>query len=98
MAELEEECSVAASAVAGEAKERDASSVWRLFSQNVPKGEVVFLCQVIVLFTVVCCSLYNLTTKDANSPLWISLLNASIFVMLPNPRMGECKKKFYAKS
>ena len=74
---------------------RDSSvsnSAWRICNQKMPKDEVVFLCQVLVLFTVLCCSLYNLTTKDEKSPLWISLLNASIFVMCPNPSLGRSAK------
>ena len=34
---------------------------WHIFGRECPKEEIVFLCQVIILYTVVVVSIYNLT-------------------------------------
>ena len=66
--------------------------VWKILGESVPKSEVVFFCQVIIVFTVLCFSLYNLTFKDTSSQLWTSLLSSSLFIMLPNPSISAKNK------
>ena len=34
---------------------------WHIFGTECPKEEIVFLCQVIILYTVIVVSIYNLT-------------------------------------
>ena len=34
---------------------------WHIFGRECPKEEIVFLCQVIILYTVIVVSIYNLT-------------------------------------
>ena len=58
--EEQEDCTDAASS------EKD-STPWHLFDTVCPKEEIVFLCQVVVLYTVILISIYNLTTGHANS-------------------------------
>ena len=53
-----------------------------------PKEEIVFLCQVVVLYTVILISIYKLTTGHANSNLWTALLSSSLGYLLPNPTMA----------
>ena len=60
---------------------------WPLFGTRVPKTEIVFFCQVIVLYTVIVWSSYNLTTKDNNATLWTSLLSSCLGYLLPSPSM-----------
>ena len=50
-----------------------------------PKEEIVFLCQVVVLYTVILISIYNLTTGHGDSNLWTALLSSSLGYLLPNP-------------
>ena len=53
-----------------------------------PKGEIVFLCQVVVLYTVIVVSIYiNLTVGHGDSTLWTALLSSSLEYLLPNPSM-----------
>ena len=39
----------------------DAADGWHLFGTECPKEEIVFFCQVIILYTVIVVSIYNLT-------------------------------------
>ena len=78
--EEQEDCTDAASS------EKD-STPWHLFGTVCPKEEIVFLCQVVVLYTVILISIYNLTTGHANSNMWTALLSSSLGYLLPNPTL-----------
>ena len=41
---------------------------WHIFGTECPKEEIVFLCQVIILYTVIVVSIYNLTVAYARRP------------------------------
>ena len=47
----------------------------------------MFLCQVVVLYTVIVVSIYNLTVGHCDSTLWTALLSSSLWYLLPNPSM-----------
>ena len=57
-----------------DAQSEEDSTPWHLFGTVCPKEEIVFLCQVLVLFTVILISIYNLTTGHENSNLWTALV------------------------
>ena len=83
---------VAATAVIEEEDSTDAqsekdSTPWHLFGTVCPREEIVFLCQVVVLYTVILISIYNLTTGHENSNLWTALLSSSLGYLLPNPTL-----------
>ena len=63
------------------------STPCHMFGTVCPKEEIVFLCQVIVLFTVILISIYNLTTGHENYNLWTALLSSSLGYLLPNPTL-----------
>ena len=63
------------------------STPWHLFGTACPKEEIVFLCQVVVLYTVILISIYNLTTGHGDSNLWTALLSSSLGYLLPNPTL-----------
>ena len=65
----------------------DASDGWHILGTECPKGEIVFLCQVVVLYTVIAVSIYNLTVGHGDSTLWTALLSSSLGYLLPNPSM-----------
>ena len=82
----------AATAVIEEEDSTDAqsekdSTPWHLFGTVSPREEIVFLCQVVVLYTVILTSIYNLTTGHENSNLWTALLSSSLGYLLPNPTL-----------
>ena len=59
---------------------------WTLFGKQVPKSEIVFFCQVLIVYTVVVTSIYNLTKgAGENNKLWTALLSSSLGYLLPNP-------------
>jgi hypothetical protein len=62
-----------------------SNSNWVMFGQNIPKSEIVFFTQVIILYTVIIVSIYNLSKGSNDDKLWITLLSSSIGYLLPNP-------------
>ena len=68
--------------------------MWHLFGQRVPRSEIVFFCQLFVIYTVIVFAAYNLTTGKGDSNLWTALLASCLGYVLPNPRI----KRNYATS
>ena len=64
-----------------------ATDGWHIFCRECPKEEIVFLCQVIILYTVTVVSIYNLTVAHDDSTLWTALLSSSLGYLLPNPSL-----------
>ena len=60
---------------------------WPLFGTRVPKTEIVFFTQTILVYTVVLWSFYNLTTNHDNPTLWTSLLSSCLGYLLPSPSL-----------
>ena len=58
---------------------------WHFFGHGVPKSEIVFFCQVIILYSVILTSIYNLTKENGDSNLWTALLSSSLGYLLPHP-------------
>ena len=78
--------------VAGEEEDDDeidakTTDGWHIFGRECPKEEIVFLCQVIILYTVIVVSIYNLTVAHDDSTLWTALLSRSLGYLLPNPSL-----------
>ena len=66
-----------------------AAHGWHLFATECPKEEIVFVCLVIILYTVIVVSIYNLTVGHGDSTLWTALLRSSLGYMLPNPSLKK---------
>ena len=66
---------------------------WNVFGSEVPKEEIVFFTQVILIYVIAITSIVNLTMKAENETLWTSLLSASLGYMLPAPQLNNHKKK-----
>lgn len=66
---------------------RDTGRHWPFFGTRVPKTEIVFFCQVIIIYTIIVWSFYNLTTKDENTTLWTTLLSSCLGYLLPSPTL-----------
>ena len=58
---------------------------WKVCGSNVPRSELVFFSQVVIIYVVVCLCLYNLTTGRGDSNLWSALLSGCLGYLLPNP-------------
>jgi hypothetical protein len=63
----------------------DSVSSWVTCGKKTPRSEVVFLCHVLILYTVIVVSIYNLTVESENSTLWTALLSNCLGYLLPNP-------------
>ena len=70
------------------------SLLWRFFGKRVPRGEAVFVCQIIIIYTVIAVALYNLTRNERGSQdkLWIALLGSCLGYILPNPTITQKKE------
>jgi hypothetical protein len=47
----------------------------------------LFLCQILVIFIVVCVSLINLSLQWGNQQLWTVVLTSCLGYIMPNPRL-----------
>ena len=70
-----------------------SSRGWNVFGSEVPKEEIVFFTQVILIYVIAITSIVNLTMEAKNDTLWTSLLSASLGYMLPAPQLNSHKKK-----
>jgi len=64
-----------------------STSKWAWFGQKLPRSEIVFFVQVIVVYIVIIVSIVNLTIGSESDKLWISLLSSSIGYILPSPNL-----------
>ena len=55
---------------------------WNVFGSNVPKEEIVFFTQVILIYIIAITSIVNLTMDAKNDTLWTSLLSAICYLLL----------------
>ena len=87
----ESEVDITGVAAAREDDEVDAKTTdgWHIFGRECLKEEIVFLCQVIILYTVIVVSIYNLTVAHDDSTLWTALLSSSLGYLLPNPSLKQ---------
>ena len=85
----ESEVDITEVVAAEEDDELDAKATdgWHIFGTECPKEEIVFLCQVIILYTVIVVSIYNLTVAHDDPTLWTALLSSSLGYLLPNPSL-----------
>jgi hypothetical protein len=63
----------------------DSVSSWVTCGKKTPRSEVVLLCRVLILYTVIVVSIYNLTVQSQNSTLWTALLSSCLGYLLPSP-------------
>ena len=62
-------------------------STWLLFGRKLPREEIVFFCQVGIIYTVIICSIYHLSVRHPLESLWVSLLSSGIGYLLPCPTL-----------
>jgi len=64
------------------------ASKWVFFGKKVPRTEIVFVAQVLIVYVVVIVSLINLTREHGTATLWTTLLASCLGYLLPNPRLN----------
>jgi hypothetical protein len=62
----------------------DSVSSWVTCGKKTPRSEVVFLSKVVILYTVIIVSMYNLTVQSQNSTLWTALSSSCLGYLLPS--------------
>jgi hypothetical protein len=67
----------------------ESSSKWNFMHWTLPKSEIVFFAQVIIIYAVVITAIVNLTIGHSDSKLWTALLTGHIGYLLPNPSLKK---------
>ena len=64
---------------------------WYVLGRAVPKSQLVFASQVLLIYIVVITSVVNLSLSpdDSTSKLWIILLSSCLGYILPNPTLKK---------
>lgn len=75
------------SVVTMESNDAHSQQSWSFLGRRVPRSEIVFFCQIIIIYTVVVTSIYNLTQGHKDGHLWTALLASSLGYILPNPKI-----------
>ena len=64
------------------------SGQWRVGKRYIPKSEIVFFSQTIIIFTVIVACIFNLSRSDRKDEnIWTTLLGSCLGYMLPNPSL-----------
>ena len=65
----------------------DRSRNWCCSGTDIPKSEIVYFAQVVLVYCIVFASLLNLSIGTENNTLWIALLSSSVGYILPQPTL-----------
>ena len=63
------------------------SGKWNFCGNNMPRSQIVFFVQVVLVYIVAIVSIVNLTIGSGSDKLWIALLSSSTGYILPNPSL-----------
>ena len=66
---------------------------WGLCGTRVPKNQVTYMTQVILVYGIIAVSLSQLILQSADRDLWLVLLSTSVGYVLPSPRLKFLKTK-----
>ena len=62
---------------------------WTCCDSRVPKGEVVYICQIAAVYIVITASIINLAVGVGDSNLWSALLSSCLGYLLPSPTLHD---------
>ena len=62
---------------------------WHLLGTRVPQAEIVYFCQMIIVYVIIITSIANLSIQNGSTELWISLLSSCIGYALPSPKLKK---------
>lgn len=68
------------------------SPTWQVLGRNLPKQDVAYFAQILIIYAVVIASLVNLTMYKDENKVWIALLSSCIGYMLPQPQLKQTVK------
>lgn len=61
--------------------------LWVWCGERVPKTQIVFFCQIFVVYCVIGAAIANLSLQQGDKQLWTILLSSCIGYLLPNPSL-----------
>ena len=67
------------------------SERWEVMGSKLPKLEIVYFCQMIVVYVIIVTSIVNLSLQNGKNELWITLLSSAIGYALPSPILKVTK-------
>ena len=67
------------------------SERWDMMGSKLPKSEIVYFCQMIVVNVIIVTSIVNLSLQNGTNELWITLLSSAIGYTLPSPTLKVAK-------
>ena len=67
--------------------ERNSEHSWAIFGKRIPKSEMQYITQVIIIYIVIITCIINLSISNGDSNLWTALLSSCLGYILPNPTM-----------
>lgn len=74
--------------------ESASNTKWLVCQRKIPKEEVIYFAQVILIYVVVLACIVNISIgDDVNHTLWSSLLSGCLGYMLPNPTIVRSSSK-----
>ena len=65
--------------------QRQLSERWKFCGSKFPKEELIYFCNVFIVYILVISSIVSLCIHDRNTCLWSSLMSGSVGYRLPNP-------------
>ena len=68
---------------------RSNTEKWHLLGARLPKAEIVYFCQMIIVYVIIITSIVNLSLQNGSTELWISLLSSCIGYALPSPNLKK---------
>lgn len=68
-------------------RDKRQTVLWNIFGKKVPRSQMVFILQMVLIYIVVVASIINLSLDSGASHLWIALLSSSLGYILPNPTL-----------
>lgn len=64
---------------------------WIIRNKKIPKAEVVFFSQMLVIYTVILAAIFNMSLGNS-SQVWLVLLSTCIGAILPSPKVKTSAK------
>ncbi len=71
--------------------ESTTSPRWPLFGKRLPRSEITFFAQVIIVYIVIITCIVNLSLGNGDINLWTALLSSCLGYLLPSPKLKSYK-------
>jgi hypothetical protein len=65
---------------------------WLMCGHKIPKDEITFFLQIILIYIVVITCLVNLTIGVQHTNIWIALVSGCVGYILPSPKIKKKNK------